>query len=176
MDRMTSKAYLDNNIKRQTASENILERLEYDRYGGPELVHLSSFTLPKPTGDEVVVRVVAASINPMDWKIRSGQMKFFTGSKFPRAMGAEFSGIVEAVGSKVLKFKAGDAFIGSVTMKASGAFAPKLITSQNLLVKKPDNLSFAEAACLPIADITAWLVLVKNVKLKRGQKLFINGA
>jgi NADPH:quinone reductase-like Zn-dependent oxidoreductase len=153
-----------------------LERLEYDSYGGSELVRLRAFTLPKPTGDEVVVRVIAASINPMDWRIRSGQMKFLTGSKFPRAMGTEFSGIVEAVGSKVLKLKAGDAVLGSVTMKASGAFAPKLITNQNLLMKKPDSLSFAKAACLPIAGVTAWVVLIKNAQLKRGQKLFINGA
>ncbi len=58
-----------------------MERLEYDSYGGPEVVHLESFTLPEPQANEVVVRVAAASINPMDWKIRSGDMKLFTGSK-----------------------------------------------------------------------------------------------
>jgi NADPH:quinone reductase-like Zn-dependent oxidoreductase len=153
-----------------------MERLEYDRYGGPELVHLNKFTLPQPTADELVIRVAAASINPMDWKIRSGQMRMFIGSKFPRAMGADFSGTVEAVGSKVSRFKPGDAVVGTAPMKGSGAFAPKLITSQKLVVKKPDDLSFAEAASLPIAGVTAWLVLVKKARLRRGQKLFINGA
>lgn len=153
-----------------------MKRLEYDSYGGPELVRLRSFTLPEPQLNEVLVRVAAASINPMDWKIRSGVMKMFTGSKFPRAMGTDFAGTVEAVGPNVLSLKPGDAVFGTVSMKASGAFAPMLITTQDLLVKKPDNLSFAEAACLPVAGGTAWHALVKHADLKRGQKLFINGA
>lgn len=153
-----------------------MERLEYDSYGGPELVHLGSFTLPEPQPDEVVVRVAAASINPMDWKIRSGDMKMITGSKFPRAMGTDFAGTVEAVGSKVTHLKPGDAIIGTVPIKMSGAFAPRLITTQDLVVKKPNNLSFAEAASLPIAGVTAWHVLVKSARLEPGQRLLINGA
>lgn len=153
-----------------------MERLEYDSYGGPELMLIRSFTLPQPQANEVVVVVAAASINPMDWKVRNGDMKFLTGSKFPRAMGADFAGTVEAVGSKVMDFKPGDAVVGSVPMKGSGAFAPKLITTQNLIVQKPASLSFAQAASLPVAGVTAWLVLVKNAALKPGQKLFINGA
>lgn len=153
-----------------------MQRLEYDRYGGPEGVHLASFALPEPTAEEIVVRVAAASINPMDWKLRSGQMKVVTGWRFPRAMGSDFAGVVEAVGSKVSRFKAGDEVVGTVSMKASGAFASRLVTSQRLVVKKPANLSFAQAACLPIAGVTAWLVLVRHARLQRGQKLFINGA
>jgi len=153
-----------------------MQRLQYNRFGGPELVHLASFTLPEPQANEVVVRVAAASINPLDWKIRSGDMKLFTGSKFPRAMGTDFAGTVEAVGSKVADLKPGDAVLGTVSMKRSGAFAPRLITTRDLLVSKPDNLSFAEAASLPVAGVTAWLVLVKHAGLKLGQKLFINGA
>lgn len=153
-----------------------MERLEYDSYGGPEVVHLRSFTLSEPKADEVVVRVGAASINPMDWKIRSGDMKVMTGSKFPRAMGTDFAGTVEAVGANVTRLKPGDAVVGTVTMKRSGAFAPKLITSEDFVVKKPENLSFAEAASLPIAGVTAWHALVKSARLERGQRLFINGA
>ncbi|HSY42619.1 MAG TPA: NADP-dependent oxidoreductase [Candidatus Acidoferrum sp.] len=153
-----------------------MKRLQYDKYGGPEVVRLASFTLPPPGEDEVLVRVAAASINPVDWKVRSGQLKIMTGSKFPRAMGADFAGTVEAVGSKVSRFKPGDAVVGAVSLKASGAFATKLITSQKLVVKKPDNLSFEQAAALPIAGVTAWCALVKNAQLARGQKVFINGA
>jgi len=153
-----------------------MERLEYDRYGGAELVHLAAFMLPEPQANEVLVRVAAASINPLDWKIRNGDMKILTGSKFPRAMGTDFAGTVEAVGSKVSDLKPGDAVVGTVPMRGSGAFAPRLITPRDLLVKKPDELSFAEAASLPVAGVTAWLVLVKHAGLERGQKLFINGA
>lgn len=64
----------------------------YDRSGGPEVVHLSTFALPDPQPDEVIVRVKAGPINPIDWKIRGGDTKIVTGSKFPRAMGTDFSG------------------------------------------------------------------------------------
>ena len=154
----------------------IMKRLQYDKYGGPEVVRLTSFTLPPPGADEVVVRVTAASINPVDWKIRSGQLKIMTGSKFPRAMGTDFAGTVEAIGSKVSRFKPGDAVVGAVSLKASGAFAPKLIASEKSVVKKPDNLSFEQAATLPIAGVTAWCALVQKAHLARGQKVFINGA
>jgi NADPH:quinone reductase-like Zn-dependent oxidoreductase len=142
-----------------------MERLEYDSYGGPDVVHMSAFTLPEPQAEEVIVRVAAASINPMDWKIRNGEVKVMTGSRFPRALGTDFAGTVESVGSKVMRLKPGDKVVGSVTMKASGAFAPMLVTSQDLVVKMPESLSFAEAACLPIAGVTAWQVLVKSADL-----------
>jgi NADPH:quinone reductase-like Zn-dependent oxidoreductase len=154
----------------------MMKRVQYDKYGGPEVVRLTSFTLPPPGADEVVVRVAAASINPVDWKIRSGQLKIMTGSKFPRAMGTDFAGTVEAVGSNVSRFQLGDTVVGAVSLKASGAFASKLITSQKLMVKKPDDLSFEQAATLPIAGVTAWCALVKKGKLGRAQKVFINGA
>lgn len=153
-----------------------MERLEYDRYGGPELVHISEFSLPPLAADEVQVRVAAASINPVDWKVRKGEMKILTGSTFPRAMGTDFSGTVLAVGANVSQFKAGDNVLGTTSMKASGAFAQELITAQKWVVKKPDNLTFIQAACLPIAGITAWLALLKKGALKRGQKVLINGA
>jgi NADPH:quinone reductase-like Zn-dependent oxidoreductase len=153
-----------------------MQRLEYNAYGGPDVVHLTSFTLPPPAPEEVVIRVYAASINPVDWKIRSGDMKIMTGSKFPRGMGTDFSGTVESVGSKVSRFNPGDHVLGTTPMKTSGAFAPMLVTSQNLLVRKPDSLSYIEAASLPVAGVTAWLALVKKAQLQRGQKLFINGA
>lgn len=153
-----------------------MQRLEYDTYGGPEVVHLRSFILAEPQEDEVVVRVAAASINPMDWKIRSGTMKMMTGSKFPRGMGTDFAGTVEAVGAKVSDLKSGDAVVGTMSIKSSGAFATRLITKRNLMVLKPEGISFAEAATLPIPGVTARDALVKTARLQRGQRLFINGA
>lgn len=153
-----------------------MERLEYNNYGGPEVTHLSGFTLGKPSAEDLVVRVAAASINPMDWKIRNGDMKVLTGTRFPRAMGTDFAGTIDAVGSNVSRFKPGDAVVGTVSMKSAGAFAPMLIAPQKLVAKKPEQLSFSEAAALPIAGVTAWFVLVKKAGLRRGQKIFVNGA
>lgn len=154
-----------------------MERIEYDSYGGPEVLRIRAFTLPAPAEYEVVVRVAAASMNPMDWIIRNGGMKMFIGSTFPRGLGTDFSGTVEAVGTKVTLFKPSDEVVGTVAMKSShGAFAPKLITTEDLLVKKPGKLSFADAACLPIPGATAWDVLVNKTGLKSGQTIFVNGA
>jgi NADPH:quinone reductase-like Zn-dependent oxidoreductase len=153
-----------------------LDRLEYDLYGGPEVVQLRPYTLPPPGKDELLVRVAASSINPADWKIRSGTMRIVTGARFPRAMGTDFSGTVEAVGPGVTKFAVGDAVVGSTSLKTSGAFAGQLITTQSLVVKKPVSLSFAAASTLPVAGVTAWFALVKYGHLVSGQRLFINGA
>lgn len=156
--------------------ETLMERLEYDRYGDPEVIRLRAFDLRTPLAHEVLVDVVAASINPMDWKICRGEMRMLTGFRFPRALGTDFSGVVRSVGSSVSRFARGDAIVGSVTMKAAGAFAPRLITNENLIVRKPANLTFAEAACLPIAGVTAWQVLVNKGHLKPEDKVFVNGA
>ena len=152
-----------------------MERLEYDRAGGPEVVHLKAFTLRSLEASEVLVRVAAASINPLDWKIRSGAIKMI-GFKFPRPMGLDFAGTVEAVGPEVSRFKPGDEVIGSVSYKVGGAFATKVIASQQYLVNKPANLPFAEAACLPVVGVTAWLGLVQYGRLAPGERVFINGA
>jgi NADPH:quinone reductase-like Zn-dependent oxidoreductase len=152
-----------------------MERLEYDRAGGSEVVRLRPFSLRNMNANEVIVRVAAASINPLDWKIRSGAVKMI-GSKFPRAMGLDFAGTVEAAGPAVARFEAGDEVIGSVSYKVGGAFATKVIASQEYLVRKPANLSFAEAACLPVAGVTAWVGLVQFGRLAPGERVFINGA
>ncbi len=79
---------------------------------------LESFSLSAPGKDEVLVRVKAASVNPLDWKLRQGNMKLMTGWRFPRAMGSDFAGVIESVGGGVQQFKPGDDVIGSLPIKA----------------------------------------------------------
>jgi NADPH:quinone reductase-like Zn-dependent oxidoreductase len=153
-----------------------MERLEYNSYGGPDVVHLSAYTPPRPGRHDVVVRVAASSINPLDWKIRSGDFKMVTGWRFPRAMGSDFAGTVDSVGSAVSHFQPGDAVLGTTSIKGAGAFAPVVVTAERLLVAKPDCLSFVEAASLPTAGVTAWLALVKTAHLLRAERVFVNGA
>jgi NADPH:quinone reductase-like Zn-dependent oxidoreductase len=153
-----------------------MKRVQYHRYGGPEVMLLESFSLSAPGKDEVLVRVKAASVNPLDWKLRQGNMKLMTGWRFPRAMGSDFAGVIESVGGGVQQFKPGDDVIGSLPIKAGGAFGEQVIIRAALLVKKPAALSFEAAASLPIAGGTAWRALVLQAKMAPGQKLFINGA
>jgi len=152
-----------------------MKRIQYHRYGGPEEMRLEEFELHRPMADQIVVRVKAASVNPVDWKIRNGVMRFMTGSRFPRAMGSDFSGVVEAVGPSVTRIKVGEDVLGTMSMKAGGAFAERLVTDEKLVVVKPAALSFEQAASLPIVGVTAWCGLVDKAQLQPGQSVFIHG-
>ena len=90
-----------------------MQRIQYHRYGGPEELRLEDVERPSPAKGEVLVRVVAASANPMDWGFRRGDAKLFTGSRFPRGLGHDFAGVVEAVGPGVDAFNAGDEVLGA---------------------------------------------------------------
>lgn len=153
-----------------------MKRIQFHRYGGPAEMRLEEYQLPGLADDEILVRVKAASINPVDWKIRQGAMKFMTGRKFPRGMGQDFSGVVESVGRGVKRLDVGDPVFGTTPVRTSGSFAETLITKEAFAVVKPTALSYAEAATLPVAGSTAWIALAHKVKLKAGQTVFINGA
>lgn len=153
-----------------------MKRIQFHRYGGPAEMRLEEYRLPKLASDEIKVSVKAASINPVDWKIRQGAMKVMTGRKFPRGMGQDFSGVVEEVGRSVKRFRIGDEVLGSTPVKTSGSFAETLITKEALALAKPAALSHEEAATLPVAASTAWIGLVQKARLKPGQSVFINGA
>ncbi|WNF00839.1 NADP-dependent oxidoreductase [Streptomyces luomodiensis] len=152
-----------------------MKRIQYHQYGGPEVMRLEEFEPARPGSGEVLVRVRAAAANPMDWGIRSGAMKMVTGRKFPRALGYDFAGVVEAVGEGVTRLAVGDEVLGGVSIKASGAFAEMVLAAERGVVKKPANLSFEEAAAIPTVGLTALQAVVKKGKLQAGQSVFING-
>ena len=150
-------------------------RVEYGRYGGPEELHLVDFPSGPFGKDQIRVRVKAASVNPVDWKIRSGTLKIMTGRKFPRGMGEDYAGVVEAVGAEVTRFKAGDQVFGAMHLKESASFAEVIVTPEDTATLKPTGLSFEEAAALPIVAQTAWLALVDVGQLQARQRVFVNG-
>jgi NADPH:quinone reductase-like Zn-dependent oxidoreductase len=152
-----------------------MKRIQYGRYGGPEMMRVDDFELPSPGKGEVAVQVKYAAINPIDWQLRSGKMKIVTGRAFPRAMGMDFSGIVMAAGTGVTRLKMGDAVFGLARFKESGALGQAVVTKETFLAKKPDNVSFEDAACLGTPGVTAWNGLIDKAKLQPGQHVFING-
>jgi NADPH:quinone reductase-like Zn-dependent oxidoreductase len=152
-----------------------VKRIQYDRYGGPEELRLDEVALPEPGRGQIRVRIKAASVNPMDWVIRKGQVKVMTGSKFPRGLGHDFAGVVEALGPGVRSLKIGDEVLGATSLKAAGTFADALITEAKNAVIKPSALSFEVASALPIVAITAWTGLIDKAKLCAGQSVFISG-
>ncbi|WP_311239172.1 MULTISPECIES: NAD(P)-dependent alcohol dehydrogenase [unclassified Xanthomonas] len=152
-----------------------MKRLQYNRYGGQDVMQLAEFTLGAPAKGQVAVKVKYAAINPVDWKMRNGVMKIVTGRTFPRAMGMDLSGVVLAVGEGVTRFKPGDAVFGLARFKECGALGEAVITTEESLVKKPDNVSYENAACLGTPGVTAWNGLVDKAALKKGQHVFVNG-
>ncbi|MFF7607641.1 alcohol dehydrogenase catalytic domain-containing protein [Streptomyces parvulus] len=152
-----------------------MKRIQYHQYGGPEVMRLEDFEPARPGAGEVLVRVRAAAANPMDWGIRSGAMKMVTGRKFPRGLGYDFAGVVEAVGEGVTRLAVGDEVLGGASIKASGAFAEMVLAAERGVVKKPANLSFEEAAAVPTVGLTALQAVVRKGKLQPGQSVFING-
>ncbi|WP_421360470.1 NADP-dependent oxidoreductase [Agrobacterium rosae] len=153
-----------------------MQRIQYHRYGGPDVMSLEAYELPALGRQDILVRVKAASINPLDWKLRQGFMKLMMGWRFPRAMGMDFVGVVEAIGRGVTGFAAGDDVLGQVPMMKPGAFAETAITTPDLIIHKPAALSFPAAATLPTVGVTAWRALIDGGKLKPRQSVFINGA
>ena len=152
-----------------------MTRIQYHQYGGPERMRLENFDLGTPGKGELAIRVHFAAVNPIDWKLRQGVMRMMTGQKFPRAMGFDFSGTVIAVGPEVTRFQPGDAVFGLSRFKESGALGQALITKDMFVAKKPDGVSFEDAACLGTPGITAWGGLMDRAKLAPGQRVFING-
>jgi NADPH:quinone reductase-like Zn-dependent oxidoreductase len=152
-----------------------MKRVQYHRYGAPEVLRLEEFAPAAPGRGQIRVRVRAAAANPMDWKIRKGELKMYTGRKFPRGLGHDFAGVVEAVGPNVTRFKVGDEVFGATGVNESGTFAEVLIADEKGVSLKPRSLSFEEAAALTIVSATAWTGLIEKAKLQAGQRVFITG-
>ncbi|WP_415923128.1 NAD(P)-dependent alcohol dehydrogenase [Steroidobacter sp.] len=147
-------------------------------YGSPETLALADVTKPSPADDEVLVRVQAAAVNPLDWHSVAGRpylMRLSNGLGTPTDSntGVDFAGTVAAVGNQVTRFKPGDAVFGG----RNGAFAEYLVVrEQRAVAHKPANLSFEQAAAIPVAAVTALQALRDQGKLQKGQKVLINGA
>ena len=152
-----------------------MKRVQYHQYGGLAALRLEEVERPTPGRGQVRVQIRAAAANPLDWKIPRGEMKMMTGQAFPRGLGHDFAGVIEAVGEHVTRFKVGDEVFGAMGLKEAGTFAEALVTEEKLVYPKPPSLSFEAAAALPLVSATAWFALVEKAKVQAGQRVFING-
>ncbi len=155
-----------------------MKAIVYCDYGAADVLQYKEVEKPRPADDEVLVKVRAAAVNPLDWHYMRGVpyfIRLFAGLRKPEdiRMGVDYAGTVQAVGNKVKRFKPGDAVFGG----RSGAFAQYLTTPEDrAIVLKPANLSFAQAAAVPVAAVTALQGLREKGKVQPGQKVLINGA
>lgn len=148
------------------------------RYGSPDVLRCEEIETPVPGENQVLVKVHATSVNPLDWHGLRGKpviMRLFFGALRPKRNipGADFAGRVEAVGKNVTQFRPGDEVFGS---GPGGGFAEYVCISERGLVPKPANISFAEAAAVPVAALTALQSLRDVGQVQPGQKVLVNGA
>jgi NADPH:quinone reductase-like Zn-dependent oxidoreductase len=143
-----------------------------EQYGGPEVLQYGDLPDPVAAPGEVVVDVHAASVNGADWKVRVGQYKQ---TKFPFALGRDFSGVVSAVGAGVDDLKVGDAVFGVLDAGQEGAYAEKVAVKAAIVARKPNNLSHVDAAALALTGLTALSAVEDTLKLKPGETILIHG-
>jgi NADPH:quinone reductase-like Zn-dependent oxidoreductase len=143
-------------------------------YGGPEVLKYEDVPRPAPTEDQILVRVIAAGVNPVDGMIRSG-MFANEHRAFPIILGGDIAGIIEQVGDKVTKFKVGDPVFAYASLDNGGGYAQYAVTTERETASKPKSLTYIESAAVPIVALTAWQALVDTVKLRAGQTVLIHG-
>ena len=143
------------------------------KYGDDSVIQIANLPKAKINSNQVLVEVYSAGLNPIDVKIRKGEMKPLLNFKFPLILGTDFSGKVVEAGSQIKKFKVGDDVYGSFNTSSMGAFAEFVAVSEEDLSFKPKNLSFDEAASIPLVGLTVYQALKDFAKIKAGQKVFI---
>lgn len=145
-------------------------------HGGPETLVYEDAPRPTPLTNEVLIRVRAASVNPIDWKIRDGYGQDIFNHQMPLILGWDVAGTIEAVGPEVDKFKLGDPVYGYTSLLRDGAYAEFIVAKQEEIALKPASLDFVQAAAVPIAALTTWQAMFDTANLKENQKVLIHAA
>src|SRR5947207_7986095 len=150
-----------------------MRALVFKRYGGPDQVAFADVPRPVPKPDEILVRVHAAGLNPIDNKIRDGTMKAVLRFQLPATLSNDLAGVVIEVGSRVTRFKPGEAVFASIFGLRTGALAELAVAPENAAALKPAHLDFVQAASIPMVGLTAWQALKERANIKPGHKVFI---
>lgn len=155
-----------------------MKGISYDRYGGPEVLTFGEVRDPTVGPDAVLVKVCAAAVNPVDWKCREGHLETLLDPVFPVVPGWDVSGVVVRPGASVTEFAVGDEVIGYVRedFLGRGTFAEYVAAPVRTLARKPRTVSFAEAAGLPLAGLTAYQVLYRVLEVGRGDTVLVHAA
>ncbi len=153
-----------------------MKAIRLHSYGDPEALVLQEVPRPQVSAGEVLIRVHAAGINPLDWKVRAGHVKEWLPHRLPLILGWDVSGVVEAVAPGMTDFKVGDAVYGMLDFGRDGAYAEYVAAGTLNLALKPSSIDYTQAAAVPLASLTAWQSLFDVAALQSGQTVLIHGA
>ena len=151
-----------------------IRKVRIHRFGGPDVLQIDDVEPSLPDASQVLVSVKAASINPVDFKIRNGKYPAVKEDRLPYTLGRDVSGIVEKCGAQATQFKIGDEVLGMVGI-GGGGYAEKAVLDQQAITRKPPRIDHAHAAAIPLAGQTAWQGLFRHGQLKSGQSVLIHG-
>lgn len=152
-----------------------MKAIRIHAYGGPELMQIDDAPVPGCGEDDLLVRVIAAGINPIDWKMRSGAMAAHMPKSFPMTLGSDAAGVVAAVGGSVSGFDLGDEVFFYAEFARGGTYAEYVAVAASQVAQKPRTASFASAAALPMAGQAAWTALIETAQVARGMRVLIHG-
>jgi len=150
-----------------------MKALVFNKYGGQDQLAFADVPRPAPKPDEILVQVRAAGLNPVDNKIRSGKMRPLLRLQLPATLGSDLAGVVMEAGSRVTRFKPGDAVFATIEELHMGALAEFAVVTEQAAALKPARLDFIEAAAMPMVALTSWQALTERARLAPGQKVFI---
>lgn len=153
-----------------------MKAIQIHEFGGPEVLKYEEVTVPSPADDEVLIKIYASGVNPIDWKIRAGlaQKKFPV--HLPLIPGWDVSGEIEEVGSNILNFKKGEEVYSRPDPTRNGTYAEYVVVKADEVNSKPKSINHEKAAAVPLAGLTAWQGLFDFGKLEAGQKVLIHAA
>jgi NADPH:quinone reductase-like Zn-dependent oxidoreductase len=154
--------------------EEKMKAARIHEFGSPDVIRIDDVPPPMPNEGEILVRVAAAGVGPWDALFR--ERKIAVSSPLPLILGSDLSGVVEATGPGVTKFRAGDEVYGVTNSQFLGAYAQYALASEKMMAQKPRSLSFVEAASAPVVAVTAWQMLFDYAQAKAGQTVLIHGA
>lgn len=152
----------------------MMKAVVIEQYGDKEQLKEMEVPTPEINDNQVLVEMKATSINPIDWKLREGYLKQMLPFEFPIILGWDAAGIIRKVGKNVKGFQVGDAIFSRPATTRFGTYAENVVIDEDLLAKKPENISFEEAASVPLAGLTAWQALFDAAKLQEGEKVLIH--
>ena len=152
-----------------------MKAIAIDGYGDAGDLQPREAPDPKPGDEEILIRVRASGVNPLDWKIRQGQLRLFLRLRFPYVLGSDVAGEVVSTGILAKRFKLGDPVFAFSDPKRGGAYAELAVVNQAVAARKPDSLDFAETASLPIAGCTALQALRDIGRVSQGSKVLVHG-
>jgi NADPH:quinone reductase-like Zn-dependent oxidoreductase len=143
-------------------------------FGEPNVLTVEDIPLPEPKANEIVIRVSAASVNPVDYKIRSGKYPSVKKDQLPKVLGRDVAGVVERIGGRITRFEKGDA-VYAMLGRDVGGYAEYAVATEAEAAPSPTSLDFVQAAAVPLAALTAWQGLFDHGGLKKGQRVLIHG-